>query len=193
MLLKIIIILFSLSLYLTQIPFMASIDILPFESAFIDSLIQNTAYIEFADAILIAICMGIFTIVFTILKTIKVAEKPQLVKDLIDGMLLIKLIHIPYFAFNFIIYTLIAALLSITGIGMPITIIVGAIVAGSVLFVTSLYTIIVLYRCLKLRLLTTNSFVLLVISQFFFCIDVICVVIAYFIIKKRYKSMFCNN
>ncbi len=189
MILKIVIIIFSICLYLTQIPFMAGIDMLPIENEFIVNLIKNTNFIEFADAVAIAICMGIITIIFTVIETIRAAKKPQLVKGLIDGMLLIKLIHVPFFAFNFVIYAMIAALLSITGIGMPITIIVGALVAGSVLFITSLYTVITLYRCLKLGLLSTKNFVIFVISQCFFCIDVIFAIIAYFMLKKRYKNM----
>ncbi len=188
MLLIVIIVLFSLSLYLTQIPFLAEIDMLPIDSVFINNLIKNTGFIDFGTAVMIAMCMGILTIAVTILQTVKATKKPQLVKGLIDGILVIKLINVPFFAFNFVIYAMIAALLSITGIGMPLTIIVGAFVAGCVLIITSLYTVVVLYRCKKMNLLSTTSFVIFIISQFFFCIDVIFAVVAYFIVRKRYNK-----
>ncbi len=189
MLAKIVTLLFSLSLFFMQIPFFADNDTFFQDNEIFKRVIKALNIFDITFAIVLVVFMATLTIICTIIKSISAKKNPYKIEDLLHGILIIKLVPIAFFIIHFFIYTMLTAVFAITGVGIPITIAVGAIVAGCVLFVTSLYTILVLFRCYKMHLLSTKAFVLLVVTQFYFCIDIIGAVIGYFMAQRCYKQI----
>ncbi len=166
-------VLFSISLYCTQFPIFAVyyyVENQDSASEYFKNLAENASQIT-SIASTIAVLLGVICIINTLITSRTSIASDEKLKIANRKMLVIKVMTVPFFAINYVIY----AVFSIFG-GLGAIFLIaplGMLVALFVLIVTSTYSILTILNAYKLGYLSKNMKICLIISQLIFCIDII--------------------
>ncbi len=163
---------FALSFYLMQLPFVLMFT--PLKDIIGDNILIYTLL-----ATVIVFIIYLISMLMLHLKIRNIELNIENINDLRKSILYVKLITIPFFIFNFILYFGFFSIFLIIGlISMPFAII-AIIVTGFFMFMTSTYIILIMIKFYKQGIISTKAFLLLLLLQLVFLLDIIGAIILY--------------
>jgi len=133
--------------------------------------------------------LPLVNILYAIFYSKKISKDEEKVKKWNRNILIIKIVLIPFYTINFILWFLVS-ILGIVPVFMFLLVvgpIMGIISAYWILLSTSFYSVAVIKEYYKLGYLTKTLKMIFIISQFLFVLDLIGYVVLQFILKNRIK------